>query len=384
MRSGGDMAGLYWITLLAFALSVAFCLGFRGLARQWYLIDIPDARKHHDGNVPLCGGIAIFLAFSITVFFIPAVHGTVNFVALLPGLLLILVTGALDDRFSLPVAPRLVSQLLAAFLMLGLAGINRVNLGLAPELFETVVEPNSLFVNMVTGPIFLILALTFIVGLINAVNMSDGVDGLAASSSAASLFWLAIISITINESLLGWQAFTLMAACIGFLAFNMRHRWRAKASLFLGDGGSTFLGAALAGALLILASRNTAIAFPVLLWIVIVPIIDTLSLIGRRIYARKSPFSADRQHLHHLLMDAGLSCGQTTVAVLLLNLVSGAAAYAAIRLEISAWPMLLALSIPVVAHTIFVMRMTKAPRPIVAVADAAKSNKSNITFPEAT
>jgi len=381
------MAGLYWITLLASALSVAFCLGFRGLARQWHLIDIPNARKHHEGSVPLCGGIAIFLAFSITAFLIPATQptqGAANFLSLLPGLFLILLTGVLDDRFSLPVAPRLVIQLLAACLILGLAGIDRLNLGLAPELLNTVSEPGSPFGNILTGPVFLLLALTFIVGLINAVNMSDGVDGLAASSSGASFFWLATISMTINESLFGWQALALMATCIGFLVFNMRHRWRAKASLFLGDGGSTFLGAALAGALLMLASRNTAIAFPVLLWIVIVPIIDTLSLIARRVYSRKSPFSADRLHLHHLLMDAGLSCSQTTVAVLMLNFACGAVAYIAIHLEISAWPMLLALSIPVFAHTIFVMRMTKAPRPIVAVTDAAQPNKSNITFPEAT
>ncbi|MCH4542022.1 undecaprenyl/decaprenyl-phosphate alpha-N-acetylglucosaminyl 1-phosphate transferase [Ochrobactrum sp. POC9] len=381
------MTSLSWITLLAFALSVAFCLGFRGLAREWYLIDIPDARKRHDGNVPLCGGIAIFLSFSVAALLAHGISGHASAMTLLPGLVLILITGVLDDRFNLPVTPRLAIQLLAAFLMIGIAGIRQIYLGLASDGVEASASANpEMLFQVLTGPLFMIMAFAFIVGLVNAINMSDGVDGLAGSASAAAFFWLAVIGFGIGEHRLGLHALALAAACLGFLVFNMRHRWRAKASLFLGDGGSTFLGAALAGFILILANGTIAVAFPVLIWIVIVPVIDTLSLIVRRMSARRSPFSPDRQHLHHLLMDAGLSCGQTAVAVMALNFMAGAIAYIAIRLDIPVWPMLLALAIPAAAHTLFVLRMTRGARPIIAasMAEANPTTKPNITYPGAT
>ncbi|ERI15722.1 MraY family glycosyltransferase [Brucella intermedia] len=381
------MASLSWIPLLAFVLSVAFCLGFRGLAREWYLIDVPDARKTHDGNVPLCGGIAIFLSFSVAALLALGVSGHANAVTLLPGLVLILVTGVLDDRFNLPVAPRLAIQLLAAFLMLGMAGVWQIYLGLAPDgIAAPAAPPADMLIQLLTGPLFLFIALAFIVGLVNAVNMSDGVDGLAGSASAAAFFWLAVIGFGVGEHRLGLQALAIAAACLGFLVFNMRHRWRAKASLFLGDGGSTFLGAALAGFILILASRTAAVPFPVLIWIVIVPVIDTLSLIVRRMSARRSPFSPDRQHLHHLLMDAGLSCGQTAVAIMGLNLIAGAVAYVAVRFDMPVWPMLLALAIPAATHTLFVLHMTRGPRQAVAasMAEANPATKPKITYPGAT
>ena len=377
------MTSLSWITLLAFALSVAFCLGFRGLAREWYLIDVPDARKTHDGNVPLCGGIAIFLSFSAAALMTLGVSGHANAVTLLPGLVVILVTGVLDDRFNLPVAPRLAIQLLAAFLMLGMAGVWQIYLGLAADAIATpAAASGDTLLQLLSGPLFLLVALAFIVGLVNAVNMSDGVDGLAGSASAAAFFWLAVIGFGVGEHRLGLQGLALAAACLGFLVFNMRHRWRAKASLFLGDGGSTFLGAALAGFILILAGGTTAIPFPVLIWIVIVPVIDTLSLIVRRVSARRSPFSPDRQHLHHLLMDAGLSCGQTAVAIMVLNLMAGAVAFVAVRFDMAVWPMLLALAIPAAAHTLFVLHMTRGPRRTVAVSKTEA--KPKITYPGAT
>jgi len=377
------MTSLSWITLLAFALSVAFCLGFRELAREWYLIDVPDARKTHDGNVPLCGGIAIFLSFSAAALLTLGVSGHANAVTLLPGLVLILVTGVLDDRFNLPVAPRLAIQLLAAFLMLGMAGVWQIYLGLAADAIAApAAASGDTLLQLLSGPLFLLVALAFIVGLVNAVNMSDGVDGLAGSASAAAFFWLAVIGFGVGEHRLGLQGLALAAACLGFLVFNMRHRWRAKASLFLGDGGSTFLGAALAGFILILAGGTTAIPFPVLIWIVIVPVIDTLSLIVRRVSARRSPFSPDRQHLHHLLMDAGLSCGQTAVAIMVLNLMAGAVAFVAVRFDMAVWPMLLALAIPAAAHTLFVLHMTRGPRRTVAVSKTEA--KPKITYPGAT
>lgn len=388
------MAGLSWITLLAFAMSVGFCLFFRGLAREWYLVDIPDARKKHEGAVPLCGGIAIFLSFSVAGSFALGAPGHDNAVALLPGLAVILALGVMDDRFNLPVMPRLAIQLLAALLIIGLSGVHHLYLGLAsgppdaaaqsPEIMAGTLAET--FAEIIGGPLFLLLSLAFVVGLVNAVNMSDGVDGLAGSSSAAAFFWLAVIGFGAGEHRIGVQSLALSAACLGFLVFNMRHRWRARASLFLGDGGSTLLGAALAGIVLNLASGADAIAFPVLLWIVIVPVIDTLSLIVRRLAQRRSPFSPDRQHLHHLLMDAGLNCGQTAVLVMAFNFAAGAIAWAAVRFGLPTWAMLAALFIPAAAHMLFVYRMTRGLRPAAAApkVDTAQAGKPKITLPGAT
>lgn len=381
------MISLICITLLAFTLSVAFCLGFRGLAREWYLVDIPDARKIHDGNVPLCGGIAVFLAFFAASFLTPVLSGPADAIAFLPGLFLILVTGVLDDRFNLPVAPRLAMQVVAAFLMIEIAGLNQIHLGLAVGTEQSIsLSASEISGEVLVGAFFLIIALAFVVGLVNAVNMSDGVDGLAGSASAAAFFWLAAICFWVDENRIGLQTLALAAACSGFLVFNMRHRWRAKASLFLGDGGSTFLGATLAGIILILANAHATAAFPIMLWVVVVPVMDTLSLIVRRVAARKSPFSPDRQHLHHLLIEAGLTSGQTAVAVMALNFLAGAIAYIAICLEIPAWPMLLTLLVPVIAHTLFVLRTNRGLSPIVTatVTEPAQTPKPNITLPGAT
>jgi UDP-GlcNAc:undecaprenyl-phosphate/decaprenyl-phosphate GlcNAc-1-phosphate transferase len=381
------MSSLFWTTLLAFGMAVAFCIGFRGLAREWYLIDTPNVRKRHDGDIPLCGGIAIFLSCLISIVFAPSMPGSANAVMLLPGLFLILVTGVLDDRFDLPVAPRLAIQLFAGLLIIAMVGLKQIHLGLSPNFSEnTSTSPSDFLGEVLTGPVFLLLAVTFIVGLVNAVNMSDGIDGLAGSSSAAAFFWLAMISFNAGENRLGLQTIIFSSACIGFLIFNMRHRFRTKASLFLGDGGSTLLGAALAGIILILVNTNASLAFPVLLWIVALPVIDTLSLIFRRLLARKSPFTPDRQHLHHLLLDSGFSPGQAAFVISSFNFGAGAVAYAAIAMNIPSWTMLIGLILLVSAHSLFVLRTNRGLHPVgaVTIAETAQTSKPNITYPGAT
>jgi len=381
------MTSLFWTSLLAFLMSVTFCLGFRGLAREWYLIDVPNARKKHDGSVPLCGGIAIFLTFLFSVLLAPSMPGSANAVLLLPGLLLVIVTGVLDDRFDLPVTPRLGMQLIAGFVIIVTVGLDEIHMGLSAGQVDAFPAASSfLRGDVVTGPLFLLLALAFIVGLVNAVNMSDGIDGLSGSASAAAFFWLALISFEADQQRLGLQSLILSSACIGFLIFNMRHRFRMRASIFLGDGGSTLLGASLAGIILMLVNRQISLPFPILLWIVIVPVVDTLSLIVRRLAARKSPFSPDRQHLHHLLLDSGFSMGQTALAIGLLNFFAGAIAYGAIALNVPAWAMLSGLLIPFSAHVWFVLRASKGAnlKNASATVEAAPSPKPKITLPGTT
>ncbi len=198
------------------------------------------------------------------------------------------------------------------------------------------------------------LAVIFIVGTTNAVNMLDGVDGLAGGYLTLSFFWLALLAQSIDRLDIAVEALVLMSAIVGFLVFNLRNRWRSRAAVFMGDAGSTMLGTAIAFLILKLASGDNSLSFSLLLWLVIVPITDTLVLICTRMAAGHSPFRPDRLHLHHLLQERGLSCGQTTALLIAVSFLCGAIAYGALVMGIPDPVMLAALIVPVGLHVGFV------------------------------
>lgn len=356
------MASLYLSILTAFSLSIVLNIGLRHYAGEWHFLDVPDARKLHEGAVPLCGGIAIFIAFFLAnVWLGDGMHLSRSVVL---GLFLILLFGAMDDRFGLPALPRLLAQTAAAYMFINAGDIASLNLsGIVPP------ELTGQFSSLV-----LLLAIVFVVGIINAVNMSDGVDGLAGGSAAASLFWLALLAVHKGHAAITVQSLILLAAVIGFLGFNMRHRWRAKASVFLGDAGSTLLGAATGWFIIALSCGRDGLPFPVLLWVVVIPVIDTLSLIVRRAAAGRSPFSADRWHLHHLVQEAGLSPAKTTLVLVALSALCGAVAYIGILLQMPEELLTAGLMIPAVLHTIFVSRMTGQSRAALRLPHPANSH----------
>ena len=170
--------------------------------------------------------------------------------------------------------------------------------------------------------------------------------------------WLMLIAANVGMIDLVLSLETLTICICAFLVFNMRSPWRARASVFLGDAGSTSLGAVIAYAILLLATGDGVNAFPSLLWLVIVPVLDTLSLMVRRMAAHRSPMSADRWHLHHLLLDLGFTPGAATMALTLATALCGAVGYAGIRLEIPGEIMALLLVIPVGVHTAFILAAT--------------------------
>ncbi|GAB1580853.1 MraY family glycosyltransferase [Phyllobacterium phragmitis] len=344
------MASLYLSILTAFSLSIVLNIGLKRVAGEWRLLDVPDARKLHEGAVPLCGGIAIFIAFFIANVWVEAgMHLSRSAIL---GLFLILLFGAMDDRFALPALPRLLAQIVAAGLIVDIGEVASLNLSsvLPPEVAAR-------FPMLV-----LLIAIVFVVGIINALNMTDGVDGLAGGSAAASLFWLALLALYGERPAIAVQSLVLLAAVIGFLGFNMRHRWRRRASVFLGDAGSTLLGAVIGCFVIALSAGRHGLPFPVLLWVVAIPVIDTLSLIIRRVAAGRSPFSADRWHLHHLLQDAGLSPARTTLVLVALSALCGAVAYLGVLLQIPAQLLTAGLIVPAVLHTVLVFRMTGQSR----------------------
>jgi UDP-GlcNAc:undecaprenyl-phosphate GlcNAc-1-phosphate transferase len=191
-----------------------------------------------------------------------------------------------------------------------------------------------------------------VVGMINAVNMIDGLDGLAGSVSLVALLWFAIAAGIIGlqpELLLAM----LMAFCLaGFLVFNLRHRWRSRASVFLGDAGSlllgfciTVLGLGMAGPT---KSGWSALA---LAFLVALPAMDTVSLIVRRAMAGRSPLAADREHLHHLFERAGNSPGQVAGILTLISVVIGGLGLLLDFLRVGSLALLAVLLGLMLAHT---------------------------------
>lgn len=342
------MPNLYAHLLNAILTAVLLIEIMRRIAPGFRLVDLPDLRKQHEGAVPLCGGLAIFGAFMVTAFGFDRLYEIHWYMA--AGIGILVLTGAVDDRRGLRASTRLIVQAAAGMLL--------VLPGLAPTLNLGSVGGTSLLLPPLLGGA---LAILFLVGTVNAINMLDGIDGLAGASVAAALFWLALVAANAGDTAIVLQALVLLAATIGFLMFNMRHPWRAKASIFLGDAGSAMLGAFLAY-FVIRLSAGSGVAFVDALWILVIPIMDTLSLIVRRIAARRSPFSPDRMHLHHLLVDRGMPHAQAAAAISGASALCGAVGYFGIVFGVPDILMALGLALPVLAHIATVAVLTGTER----------------------
>jgi UDP-GlcNAc:undecaprenyl-phosphate GlcNAc-1-phosphate transferase len=332
--------------IAVFVLSVAMTVLFRAGAVRWGLVDLPDERKHHDGHVPLCGGLAILTAFALATFFVrPEASIPWN---LAIALFLLSATGAIDDRWRLPVGPRLAVHFMAAALIVLPAASAGINFGSFLQLTHGAWQL-AMF----------LAAVVLVVGLINATNMSDGADGLCGGWSAGALFWLGLMARDTDHPRLASLALILLAAVVGFLAFNMRHPWRSRASIFMGDAGSIALGGALAFLIVTLAAGPHGLALPLLAWIVIVPLTDMASLVVRRVLARRSPMSADRWHLHHLLIDMGVPHATAVGLIIVASAACGAVAWIAYVAKLPDAMVAAGLVLPVAAHTVFVLVATR-------------------------
>ncbi|WP_244489896.1 ElyC/SanA/YdcF family protein [Rhizobium sp. Leaf391] len=331
--------------LSTITLSMIFVAFMCRVSNHLALVDKPGGRKQHTGVVPLCGGLCVFTAFAAIVFY-NGDQGAVG-VAVWLSLAIVVAVGMIDDIVALPELPRF-------FLQLFVAGLLVSSLSIATLSFGSLLPSDALASQPLGGLAMLIFGIVFITGLTNAWNMSDGVDGLAGGTAAIALLWLALFAAARSDTAIILPIQTLLAATFGFLAFNLRSRWRKRASVFLGDAGSTAFGAMIGYLVIRLATGDAALPFFVLLWVVIVPIMDTLSLMARRLYAGRSPMSADRWHLHHLLMNLGFTPAQTTNCVMAATAVCGAVGYIGYRMEIPDPLMAAGLLLPVLAHAIFV------------------------------
>jgi len=314
-----------------FQLAVAFCATvvllrlFVRAAKHFSLVDVPYGRKAHQGVVPLVGGIAMFAAFIFTVFL--SREPLTAFNSLLSGLVLLIVVGVLDDLHDLSANSRLVAQLVAALLVTSWGGV-------------TVHELGNLFGSGSTtlGSWSIVFTVVCIIGTINAINMTDGIDGLAGTIVLFAAVTFAMLAQSAGLFRHATMLFVLSGVLAGFLTFNLRTPWRKQAAVFMGDSGSMMLGFALAWFAIDLSSPQRAALAPMTaVWIIGLPLMDMASVMARRIARGSSPFRADSQHLHHLLQRVGYPVSVVTVMVVSANLVLGLGAIAAEKMQVPAY-----------------------------------------------
>jgi UDP-GlcNAc:undecaprenyl-phosphate/decaprenyl-phosphate GlcNAc-1-phosphate transferase len=326
----------------AFLLSVVATIVMVRVAPLIGLVDVPTVRKSHDGRVPLVGS-GLFLAFSIASLLLeqqPRGFGT-----LLVGMALIVVLGVIDDIFDLRASVKFAAQCAIAGLVVLPNGLLIRDAG---ELFGD--RPFLLLQWAAPGTVFAV------VGLVNALNLIDGLDGLAGGVSLVALMWFALSSILLGGSTELPLLLVLSSSILGFLVFNFRHPWRTRAAVFLGDGGSMMLGLALAFSAISLTQRSGSALPPVTaLWICALPVIDTLSLIFRRLAAGEDVFGGDRRHLHHLMLETGLSVNRTVLILVGASAALGGIGIAGWLLEVPDRIMLIGLVAPVAIHGWFTL-----------------------------
>ncbi len=286
------------------------------------LLDMPAGRKDHAYPTPVTGGLAIAAAVFVTLFAVNEYSAMIA--AFTAASMLLIVVGLLDDAYDLRWWWRILSQISAGLIMVYWGGVRVDYVGPvftdAPIVLGAWAVPFTLFAT---------------VGLINAVNMCDGADGLAGSLCLVALLMLGAAALYAgNHQLFAWLL-PIISAIAVFLMFNMRFPWQRRAKVFLGNAGSAFLGLTIAWVAFRLTQNTSHPVSPVLApWLLAVPLIDCLVLIVRRLKLGRSPFHADRDHLHHLLLDAGFKPTQVAVGLALVSLLLGSIAALVLRTKL--------------------------------------------------
>ena len=312
------MAGIMNLaySISSFVLTFVFLLGLRPLANRIDLLDIPGGRKQHKTPTPLVGGIGIYLGLLCVCLLSP---GLSQYLPLLVLTGIILIIGVFDDLHELRVSLRFGTHLLVALAMVLWGGNTLSSLG-------DLLGAGAISLGIISIP----LTLFATVGVINAVNMTDGVDGLCGGMMLAATICLGIVARITQQLTLMHFLLLLGAALIAFLTLNFRRPWGKCAAVYLGDAGSTVLGFIMAWLIIDMTQGENAVIAPIYaLWFLALPIIDTVSLLILRPLSGISPFAAGTDHLHLRLQRAGLSRGQVACGMFCASILFGMAGIAA-------------------------------------------------------
>jgi UDP-GlcNAc:undecaprenyl-phosphate/decaprenyl-phosphate GlcNAc-1-phosphate transferase len=294
------------------------------VATRLDLMDYPAGRKDHAQPTPVIGGIAmlvgVLLASALTLRAIsPSTFGFLGAAALL------VLVGLLDDKYDLDWRLRILAQIAAALIMIYFGGIRVHYLG---HLFG--------YDNILLGRLSVPFTVFATVGIINAINMVDGMDGLAGLLVVSALAMLSAAALYSGNHPVFTHGLIAIGAVSGFLLYNIRHPWQRCAKSFMGNAGSAFLGLTIAWIAFRLTQNPYHPVTPVLaLWLVPIPIMDCLVLIARRTKLGQSPFHADRNHIHHLMLDAGFTPTRAALSLAAFSYACGLVAAIVLRTHIS-------------------------------------------------
>ena len=288
---------VFLFCLLAAALTILLTPLAKRIAINMGAMDAPSKRKVHTVPMPRMGGLAIYLSFWITVF--ASQTASKEVMAFFIGSLFILVSGIWDDCRNISPKMKLLFQAAAALTV--------IFGGITVDFLSNPFGKELLFLEWMSYPVTFL----WIIGMTNAVNLIDGLDGLAAGTSAIASCAIGVVALMNGQIIMSSLAFILAASTFGFLKYNFH-----PASIFMGDTGALFLGYALAVlSLMGMTKTATTVAFFLPIIILEVPIFDTLFAIVRRASNDKPIFSADKDHLHHRLLAMGLSHTQAVLLV---------------------------------------------------------------------
>ena len=275
--------------LISMFITIVLIPILRLLAFRMNILDVPDSRKAHVTPIPKSGGIAVVLGAILPVLFWAPIDNQVW--AILIGVGILFVFGLLDDVKNLNYKIKLAAQLAAALVVILYGGINIKSLGM-------LMPDNFLLPDLVAIP----LTVVVIIGVTNAINLADGLDGLAGGICLFSFICIGYLAYQSENIAFALVAVGVAGALFGFLRFNTH-----PAVLFMGDTGSQFLGFIMISLALGLTQGNTPYSSMLPLLLVGFPILDTLTVMTERIASGKPPFMADKNHFHHKLMRLNLS-----------------------------------------------------------------------------
>ena len=298
-----------WLTfILAFLIAMAFSPIAIKVAHKIGAIDIPkDGRRMHTRAMPRFGGLAIYVGTMGSMLAFLTFDRQV--IGVMIGGSLMYLLGVVDDLKNLPAKVKFLGQIIIALLMYWW--------GLRIDFLTNFFGEGNL--EFAGGPVAVFLTVIWIVGITNTVNLIDGLDGLAAGTSAISALCLAYVAYIFGQYLPAAAFLALAGGILGFLPFNFY-----PAKIFMGDGGSLFLGFMLASLSIVgLTKGAAAIAFSVPIFVLGLPIFDTAFAIFRRLVNHRPIMEADRGHLHHRLIDHGLSQKQAVAVLYSLSAMMG-------------------------------------------------------------
>ncbi|GED56775.1 MraY family glycosyltransferase [Brevibacillus formosus] len=283
----------------------------KNLAVKVGAVDAPNQRKVHTRIMPRMGGLAIYIGYLVAFFLFVPYTSISEMLGIFIGSTIVMVVGMLDDKYQLSPKWKLLGQLVATAIVVIPFGlqIGVVNL------------PYSGSIDFSSGWLFWLaipITMFWIVGVTNAVNLIDGLDGLSAGVSAIAAGTMGVMALLMDDYKVATYCFVLLGAILGFLYFNFH-----PARLFMGDTGSLFLGFNLAALSIMGFKEALFVSFIIPIVVLGVPLWDTFFAIVRRIVNKKPISSPDKGHLHHCLLNMGLSHRSTVLTIYSISIFFG-------------------------------------------------------------